>query len=61
MNQEIKRQLIIGAASTAGTIGGLVLANETGWNKTLTMAGGAFIGLAIGVGSGLIRSKGSQT
>lgn len=54
MDREIQRQLIISGASTAGTIAGLVIANKTGWNKTLTMAGGAFVGLMAGVAFGLI-------
>lgn len=57
VSTEIKRQLQIGAATTAGAAMGVVLASRTGWNKTLTIAATSFVGLAAGISLGLIKSN----
>ena len=54
IKEDIKRQAQIGAATTLGAMAGVLLAKNTGWNKTITIAATSFVGLAIGVSAGLI-------
>ncbi|MEM9859401.1 MAG: hypothetical protein AAF843_18750 [Bacteroidota bacterium] len=57
MDNEIERHLISTGITTAGSIAGIMVANRTGWNKTITVAAGGLVGLIIGVTIGLIGEK----
>lgn len=64
IDKEIKNHLVMTATTTAGSIGGIVVANNMGLKgtqKTIAIAAGSFVGLIAGVAFGVIKGRESST